>query len=64
VLQYLTAQLGSEVPVMASGGIFTAEDAKEKLAAGACLLQIWTGFIYAGPGVAGKICKGLVENQS
>jgi dihydroorotate dehydrogenase len=62
MLQYLAAQLGGETPIMASGGIFTAEDAKEKLAAGACLLQIWTGFIYAGPGVAGKICKGLAQD--
>jgi dihydroorotate dehydrogenase len=30
------------------------------MAAGACLVQVWTGFIYEGPGTAKKICKGLI----
>ena len=44
---------------MASGGIFTGADAKEKLDAGASLLQVWTGFIYEGPGIVKRICKTL-----
>jgi dihydroorotate dehydrogenase len=44
------------MPIIASGGIFTANDAKEKLAAGAILVQVWTGFVYEGPGIVKKIC--------
>lgn len=43
------------------GGVFTAEDAYEKIKAGASLVQIVTGLIYNGPGVVKKINKGLVE---
>jgi dihydroorotate dehydrogenase len=42
-----------------SGGIFTAEDAQQKLDAGASLIQVWTGFIYEGPSIVKKICSGL-----
>ena len=47
------------MPIIASGGIFTGEDAKEKLEAGASLVQVWTGFIYEGPGIVKKICEKL-----
>jgi dihydroorotate dehydrogenase len=47
------------IPVIGSGGIFNAADAREKLDAGACLVQVWTGFIYEGPGIVKKICAGL-----
>ncbi len=60
VLQYLTNNLKKKIPIMASGGIFNADDAKEKLKAGADLVQVYTGFIYQGPGIAKDICKGLV----
>jgi len=46
-----------ELPVIASGGIFTAADAREKLATGAQLVQVWTGFIYEGPSIVKKICR-------
>lgn len=59
VVAYLTARLGQRVPVIASGGIFSGSDAKEKLDAGASLVQLWTGFIYEGPAIAGKICRSL-----
>lgn len=48
------------VPVIASGGIFTAADAKEKVLAGASLLQVWTGFIYEGPGIVKSLCKAAM----
>lgn len=60
VLQYLHNQLGHTVPLVASGGIFSAADAKEKIDMGASLVQVWTGFVYEGPGIAGNICRGLV----
>lgn len=59
VVKYLCERLKGEIPVMASGGIFTGEDAKEKIAAGAALVQVWTGFIYEGPAIVKNICKSL-----
>ena len=47
------------LPLIGVGGIFTAEDAWEMISAGAGLLQIYTGFIYEGPGIAAKINDGL-----
>jgi dihydroorotate dehydrogenase len=45
--------------LIGSGGVFTANDAKEKLEAGASLVQVWTGFVYEGPTIVQKICNGL-----
>ncbi|PWU23432.1 dihydroorotate dehydrogenase (quinone) [Candidatus Cerribacteria bacterium 'Amazon FNV 2010 28 9'] len=45
--------------IVGSGGIFTAEDAMEKLNAGASLIQVWTGFIYEGPSITRKILQHL-----
>lgn len=59
IVQYIAQQLNGEVPVIASGGIFTAADANEKLNAGAVLVQVWTGFIYEGPAIAKKICNNI-----
>lgn len=59
VLRYITQKTNGEIPVIASGGIFTGEDADEKFEAGARLVQIWTGFIYEGPGVVRKICHSM-----
>lgn len=47
------------IPLIGVGGIFTAEDAWEKISAGASLVQLYTGFIYRGPGVAREINEGL-----
>ncbi len=43
------------------GGIFTAEDAFEKIASGACLLQAYTGFVYQGLTFARDVNDGLVK---
>ncbi len=48
------------MPIVGVGGIFNADDAKEKFAAGADLLQLYTGFVYEGPLVARRICEGLL----
>jgi len=50
---------GGRVPIIGAGGIFNAADAREKLEAGASLLQVYTGFVYEGPLVVRKICEGL-----
>ena len=49
--------------VIGVGGVFTADDAWEKLAAGAALVQLYTGFVYGGPGTARTICRGLLERM-
>ena len=59
VVQYLSRHLENKIPVIAGGGIFSGNDAKEKMDAGASLVQLWTGFIYEGPAIAGKICQFL-----
>ena len=59
IVRYIHQQTNGSLPIIASGGIFTAADANEKLKAGASLVQVWTGFIYEGPGILKKICKGL-----
>ena len=49
----------SSIPVIGCGGILDAESARGKIAAGASLLQIYTGFIYRGPGLIKEIVEGL-----
>ena len=50
---------GGRIPLIGVGGIFTAEDAWEKISAGASLVQLYTGFIYQGPNIAQQINEGL-----
>jgi dihydroorotate dehydrogenase len=59
VIRYLKQQSGNAFPVIGVGGIHTAQDAIEKLNAGADLVQVYTGFVYEGPGVARAICEGV-----
>ncbi len=61
IVQYIYRQTGGALPIIASGGIFTGSDAKEKLNAGASLVQVWTGFIYEGPGIVKNICRELIR---
>jgi dihydroorotate dehydrogenase len=49
-----------KLPIIGVGGIMTPEDAFAKIAAGACLLQIYTGFVYRGPSFAREMNKGLL----
>lgn len=62
VVRYLCETSGHAFPVIGVGGIASVASAKSKLNAGASLLQIYTGFIYEGPALASKLCKGLVRN--
>jgi dihydroorotate dehydrogenase len=61
VIRYLHQKSNGSFPIIGVGGIFTAEDAKEKLDAGASLVQVYTGFIYEGPSIAKNINKGLAQ---
>ena len=62
VIKYLHQKSNGSIPIIAVGGIFTAADAKEKLDAGASLVQVYTGFIYEGPGIVKNIRKGLIKS--
>ncbi|AIE74523.1 MULTISPECIES: quinone-dependent dihydroorotate dehydrogenase [unclassified Synechocystis] len=59
IIRYIYQQTGGEVPIIGVGGIFNAEDAWEKIQAGASLLQLYTGWIYGGPWVVADILQGL-----
>ena len=61
VIRYLSEKSGKAFPIIGVGGIFTVEDALEKLHAGADLVQVYTGFIYEGPFIAKKINKALLK---
>ena len=59
VLQYIHSTNSEGLPLIGSGGIFNASDAKEKFSAGADLIEVWTGFIYEGPMIVKNICDQL-----
>lgn len=59
VIRHLYRQSQGRIPIIGVGGIFTAEDAWEKITAGACLVQVYTGFVYEGPGTVRTIVQGL-----
>jgi len=61
VIKYINSRSGGTIPIIGVGGIFSAEDVQEKLEAGACLVQVYTGFIYEGPCMVKKILKQLVK---
>ena len=60
VIRFLADNSGKSFPIIGVGGIHSPTDAKEKLEAGADLIQLYTGFIYEGPGLVKKINKSLV----
>jgi dihydroorotate dehydrogenase len=53
--------LRGKVPIIGVGGIFTADDAYERIRSGASLVQLYTALIYEGPGVVSRIVRGLAE---
>lgn len=61
VIRFIYQQTQGAVPIIGVGGIFTAEDAWDKLTAGANLLQVYTGWIYEGPWMVQRLLKGLVQ---
>ncbi len=61
IIRHIHKQTQGKLPIIAAGGIMTAKDAKEKLDAGASLVQIFTGFIYEGPVLIKDIVKEINE---
>lgn len=64
IVRHLFEQTRGQVPIIGVGGIFSADDAWEKITAGASLVQCYTGLVYEGPGLAKKIVAGLREKVS
>jgi dihydroorotate dehydrogenase len=62
VIAYLHDKSKGKIPIIGVGGIHSAEDAIEKLKAGACLIQLYTGFIYEGPGLIKEINQAILKN--
>jgi dihydroorotate dehydrogenase len=60
IVAYVRKQVGARLPIVAVGGIFTGDDVRAKLDAGATLVQVYTGLIYRGPGMVRDILRGLL----
>jgi dihydroorotate dehydrogenase len=61
VIRYLHQKSDGGLPIIGAGGIHSAADAREKLEAGASLIQLYTGFIYEGPALVSRINRSLVR---
>lgn len=61
VIKYLHSKSGGAFPIIGVGGIHSAQDALDKLEAGASLVQLYTGFIYEGPALIKRINKALIN---
>jgi dihydroorotate dehydrogenase len=59
IIRHLHRQTRGTLPIIGVGGIFDADDAWEKITAGASLIQIYTSLVYRGPGVVQEIVRGL-----
>jgi dihydroorotate dehydrogenase len=64
VVKALHAELGTRVPIIGVGGIFSAQDARDKMAAGASLVQIYSGLIYQGPTLPAQIANALANDRA
>ncbi len=63
VIRFLSERSNRAFPIIGVGGIHTAQDALEKLQAGASLVQLYTGFIYEGPALVKSINKAILRHQ-
>ncbi len=61
VIRFIWKQTQGNLPIIGVGGVFTAEDAWEKITAGASLIQVYTGWIYEGPWMVRRILEGLLQ---
>lgn len=64
VIKYLSEKSNKSFPIIGVGGIHSEQDAIEKLNAGASLIQLYTGFIYEGPGLVGRINETLIKIEN
>ncbi len=60
IIRYIWQQTKGEIPIIGVGGIFTSDNAWEKITAGASLIQVYTGWIYEGPMMVRRILQGLL----
>jgi dihydroorotate dehydrogenase len=60
-IRHIHRQMNGRMPIIGVGGVFTAEDAYEKIRAGASLVEIWTGMVYEGPAITRNINRGLLR---
>jgi dihydroorotate dehydrogenase len=63
VIRYIHRSTQGKLPIIGVGGIFTLADALEKLEAGASLLQVYTGWVYEGPGMVPQLLRGLARSS-
>jgi len=63
VVQGLKAEMGDTIPIIGVGGILSGEDARQKIQAGASLVQLYTGLIYRGPSLVGECAAALRESR-
>jgi len=61
IIRFIYRETEGQLPIIGVGGIFTADDAWEKITAGASLLQVYTGWIYEGPIMARRVLTGLIQ---
>ncbi|MEX0271776.1 quinone-dependent dihydroorotate dehydrogenase [Leptolyngbyaceae cyanobacterium UHCC 1019] len=61
VIRFIYQETKGQLPIIGVGGIFTAEDAWEKITAGASLVQVYTGWVYEGPWMVRRVLEGLLQ---
>ncbi len=62
-LRLVRRKAGDRLSILAAGGIFDGHDAFERLRAGACLVQVYTGLVYGGPLTIGRMCRALADQM-
>ncbi|NEP08130.1 MAG: dihydroorotate dehydrogenase (quinone), partial [Okeania sp. SIO4D6] len=61
IIKFIWQETQGKLPIIGVGGIFTVEDAWDKITAGASLIQVYTGWVYQGPGMVKQILQGLLQ---
>jgi dihydroorotate dehydrogenase len=63
IVRQLAAALAGRLPIIAAGGILSGADAREKITAGASLVQLYSGLVYEGPALVVKIARALAYDK-
>ncbi|EKD32568.1 MAG: hypothetical protein ACD_77C00051G0002 [uncultured bacterium] len=63
MVKYISHKTNGQLPIIGVGGIMTPKQAQEMMKAGACLIQIYSGFIFKGPGIVKKILRHLAKHK-